>query len=108
MEILLLDKLAKNGFKAHDIFLEITRLEEEFFPEYPYTVNDIELFHKRSSGHSLILIGNNKVCGYLIPILFDSKDYLQILTVAVDKESQKRGYGTSLFKHVKKQPENSN
>ena len=36
--------------------------------------------------------------GYLIPILFKNKDYLQILTIVIDKNHQKKDYGTKLIK----------
>lgn len=45
----------------------------------------------------MILIYKDNIIGCLIPILFKNKDYLQILTIAVDKKHQKKGYGTKLI-----------
>lgn len=98
MEILFLEDLIKKGFSKTSIFKEIVRLEKEFFPEYPYNIKDIKNFYQQSKGYTLILLNKNKVVGYLIPLLFENKDYLQILTLAVDRNYQRRGYGTKLIR----------
>ena len=98
MEILFLDDLIKRGISKTTIFNEIVKLEKEFFPKYHYNIEDIKKFHELSNGYSLILVYKDSIIGYLIPILFKNKDYLQILTVAVDKKHQKDGYGTKLIK----------
>ena len=98
MEILFLEKLAKSGFSRTKIFNEIVELEKEFFPKYYYNIKDIRKFCKQSNGFTLILLDKNEVIGYLISLLFRNKDYLQILTVAVNKSYQKKGYGTKLIR----------
>lgn len=98
MEIMYLEEAVANGFNKTSIFKRIAELEKEFFPKYPYNIRDIKKFHELSNGYSLILIYKDNIIGYLIPILFKNKDYLQILTIAVDEKHQKKGYGTKLIK----------
>lgn len=98
MEILFFEDLLKKGFGKTIIFNEIAKLEKQFFPKYYYNIRDIEKFYLQSNGCTLILLDKNKIAGYLIPILFENKDYLQILTIAIGKKYQKGGYGTSLIK----------
>lgn len=97
MEIIYLEEAVAEGFNKTFIFKWIVELEKEFFPKYPYNIKDIKKFHELSNGYSLILIYKDDIIGYLIPILFKNKDYLQILTIAVDKKHQKKGYGTKLI-----------
>ena len=98
MEILFLDDAVKKGLKKIVIFKQIEKLEKKFFPEYPYNFKDIKNAYQKSNGSTLLLFDKNKIVGYLIPLLFKNKDYLQILTIAVDKNHQKKGYGTKLIK----------
>lgn len=86
------------GFSKNAVFEEIVRLEKKFFPKYHYNVKDVREFHRQSKGYSLILSDNDKVAGYLIPVLFHGKNYLQILTIAINKIYQKKGYGAKLIK----------
>src|SRR3989338_11510366 len=98
MKILFFEDLLKKEFNKTIIFNEIVKLEEEFFPKYHYNLKDIQKFYRQSKGYTLILLDKNKIAGYLIPILFKNKDYLQLLTIAVSKKYQKRGYGTKMLK----------
>jgi len=98
MEILLFEDLINKGFSKNAIFKEIAGYEGEFFLEYPYTVKDIKEFCQKSRGYILILLDKNRIIGYLIPLLFRNRDYLQILTIAVGRNYQKRGYGTQLIR----------
>ena len=102
MEILFLEDVVKNGISRNFIFKKIAELEKEFFPKYPYNIKDIKKFHKLSNGYTLIAFDKDNVIGYLIPLLFKSKDYLQILTIAVDKKHHRKGYGTKLIKKCEK------
>ncbi|MEK0348147.1 MAG: hypothetical protein QQN44_07455, partial [Nitrosopumilus sp.] len=86
MEILFLNTAIKKGFSKETIFDKIISLENEFFPKYPYSLEDIKNAHEQSRGNSLILIEKNELIGYLMPILFKNKDYIQILTVAIDRD----------------------
>ena len=98
MEILFLEELTKRGFSRARVFNEIVKLEKEFFPQYHYNLQDIKKFCKQSNCCTLIFIDKNRIAGYLIPLLFKNKDYLQILTIAVNKNYQKKGFGTELIK----------
>lgn len=97
MEILYFKDLIKKGFNENIIFKEIAELEKKFFSQYHYNVRDIKQFCQKSGGHTLILLSKNKIVGYMIPLLFRNKHYLQILTIAVDKNYQKKGYGSKLI-----------
>ncbi len=97
MEIIFLEDLIKRGFNKLTVFKETAGLEKEFFPQYPYNIKDIKKACQRSKGYALILLDKDKVVGYLIPLLFRNKPYLQILTIAVNKKYQKKGYGTKLL-----------
>ncbi|MBI2101301.1 GNAT family N-acetyltransferase [Candidatus Woesearchaeota archaeon] len=98
MKITSLEAAVKSGISKNLIFKKIAGLEREFFPNYPYNINGIKKSHKLSNGCTLIAFDKGNVIGYLIPLFFKSKDYLQILTIAVDKKHHKKGYGTELIK----------
>ena len=98
MEIFFFEDLIKNGFSKTTIFNEIVKLEKEFFQKYHYNVKDIKKFYWQSKVYTLILLDKNRIIGYLIPLLFKNKDYLQILTIAIGEKYQKKGYGTKLIK----------
>ncbi len=97
MKICFLDDLVKKGFDKIDLCNKIARQEEEFFPQYPYNTGEIKNACEQSSGNALLLVDEKKVVGYLIPLLFENKNYLQILTIAIDKNHQRKGYGTKLI-----------
>ncbi len=97
MEILYFKDLIKKGFNENTLFKEIAKLEKKFFSQYPYNVRDIKQFCQKGGGYTLILLSKNKIVGYLIPLLFKNKHYFQILTIAVDKNYQKKGCGTKLI-----------
>lgn len=97
MEIASLADLVKRDFHELTVFKEIVRLEKWFFPKYPYDIKDIKQACQKSNGCTLILLDKNKVIGYLIPLFFKNKNYLQILTIAVNKKYQKKGCGTKLL-----------
>ncbi len=94
MEIILLDKLENKD----NLFVNIVKLEQEFFPEYPYNLNDIKDAHQKSRGKSLVVIYENKLIGYLIPMFFENKNYVQILTIAINKNFQRKGLGKQLIR----------
>lgn|SRR3989338_1881385 len=81
-----------------NVFNDIAKMEQEYFPEYPYTAKEIREFHRRNKGKSIIALHKNKVVAYAIPLLFKNKAYAQILAIAVSKGIQRKGLGKELLK----------